>query len=96
MKRLLPALLLVAALPTHAEIYKWVDESGHTHFGEIVPDKYKKSAKTMNPKPLNTIEGSKLRTTTGAPGGGKAGDTGGPAAPPPSSNPATSPPPATH
>lgn len=93
MKRLLPALLFVAVLPAHAEIYKWVDETGHTHFGEVVPDKYKKSAKTLNPTPLNTIEGSKLRTTTGNPVSGKPSDSANPSTSPSSPAPA---PPATH
>lgn len=61
MKRLLPALLLLATLPAQAEIYKWVDEKGRTHFGEVVPDKYKKSATPMAAQPLNTIQGSALR-----------------------------------
>lgn len=61
MKRLLPALLLLAVLPAHAEIFKWVDENGRTHFGEVVPDKYRKAATSMSPQPLNTIQGSALR-----------------------------------
>lgn len=61
MKRLLPALLLLAVLPAQAEIYKWVDENGRTHFGEVVPDKYRKAATTLNPQPANTIQGSTLR-----------------------------------
>lgn len=61
MKRLLPALLLLAALPAQAEIYKWVDEAGRTHFGEEVPAKYKKGATSLAPTPTNTIQGSTLR-----------------------------------
>lgn len=61
MKRLLPALLLLVALPVQAEIYKWIDENGRTHFGEVVPEKYKKSATPMAAQPLNTIQGSALR-----------------------------------
>lgn len=61
MKRLLPALLLLAALPVQAEIYKWVDEKGRTHFGEVVPEKFQKSATPMAAQPLNTIQGSALR-----------------------------------
>lgn len=61
MKRLLPALLLLAVLPAQAEIFKWVDENGRTHFGEVVPDKYRKAATSMSPQPLNTIQGSALR-----------------------------------
>lgn len=61
MKRLLPALLLLAALPVQAENYKWVDEKGRTHFGDVVPEKYRKSATPMATQPLNTIQGSALR-----------------------------------
>lgn len=31
-----------------AEIFKWVDENGQTHYGASVPDKYKKSAKKFD------------------------------------------------
>lgn len=88
MKRLLPALLLLAALPAQAEIFKWVDENGRTHFGETLPDKYKKSATTLSPQPMNTIPGDKLRGS----GAGRAAESGGgdsasappePPAPPP-------------
>lgn len=61
MNRLLPALLLLAVLPAQAEIYKWVDEKGRTHFGEVVPDKYQKSSTSLSPQPMNTIQGSALR-----------------------------------
>lgn len=68
MKRLLPALLLLAVLPAQAEIFKWVDENGRTHFGEVVPDKYRKTATSMSPQPTNTIQGSALRGTSRATG----------------------------
>lgn len=80
MKRFLPALLLLLALPAHAEIYKWVDERGRTHFGEAPPEKYRKSATPVAPSPLNTIEGKVLGKRPDrelAP----AGDTSTPAAP---------------
>lgn len=67
MKRLLPALLLLAVLPAHGEIYKWVDEAGRTHFGEEVPAKYRKGAATVAPQPVNTIQGSALRGPAAAP-----------------------------
>lgn len=34
---LLLAALLLAALPVRAEIYKWVDEHGVTHFSHVAP-----------------------------------------------------------
>lgn len=62
MMRLPLALLLLAtALPASAEVYKWVDEKGRTHFGEVVPERYRKSATSLTPAPLNTISGSQLR-----------------------------------
>jgi hypothetical protein len=35
---------MILALPAQAEIYKWVDEKGKTHFGDRVPEKYQKKA----------------------------------------------------
>ena len=60
MTRILPALLLLLALPAHAEIYKWVDDRGRTHFGEAPPEKYRKSAAPVATPPVNTIEGKVL------------------------------------
>ena len=37
-------LLMALAFPVQAEIYKWVDENGKTHFGDRVPEKYQKKA----------------------------------------------------
>jgi hypothetical protein len=40
--------ILFLALPfcvQAADLYRWVDEDGKTHFSDIVPEKYKKSAK---------------------------------------------------
>jgi hypothetical protein len=31
-----------------ADIYRWVDENGRTQFSDVVPEKYKKSAKRMD------------------------------------------------
>lgn len=67
MKQLLPALLLLLAVaPAQAEIFKWVDEKGRTHFGEILPEKYRKSATTLTPPPVNTIKGNELRGPGGS------------------------------
>lgn len=66
MKQLLPALLLcLAVAPAQAEIFKWVDEKGRTHFGEAPPEKYRKSATTLTPVPVNTIKGNELRGPDG-------------------------------
>ena len=64
MRRILPALLLLLALPAQAEIYKWVDERGRTHFGEAPPERYRKSATAVSPSPLNTIDGQALGKPT--------------------------------
>lgn len=37
MRKILIALILLASLPAQAEIYKWVDENGKTHFSDIKP-----------------------------------------------------------
>jgi hypothetical protein len=37
-------LLMVLAVPSQAEIFKWVDENGDTHFGDRVPEQYQKKA----------------------------------------------------
>jgi hypothetical protein len=37
-------LVMLTALPVQAEIYKWVDEKGKTHFGDRVPQQYQKNA----------------------------------------------------
>lgn len=80
MKPLLPALLLLlAAAPAQAEIFKWVDEKGRTHFGETLPEKYRKSATTLTPQPLNTINGNTLR----GPGGSDDDRSAAPAESPP-------------
>lgn len=43
------AVLLCAYSLAHAnEIYRWVDESGTTNFGDSVPEKYKQSATRVN------------------------------------------------
>ena len=40
-------ILLLPASSLHAKIFKWVDENGKTHFGDSVPEKYKKSQKEI-------------------------------------------------
>ena len=43
-------IFLVLAFPVQAEIYKWVDENGKTHFGDRVPEKYQKKAGNVEVK----------------------------------------------
>lgn len=41
--------MLAGALASHgAVIYRWVDENGRTHVSDVVPEKYKKSAKRID------------------------------------------------
>ncbi len=43
--RLLPAMLLALALPAAADMYKWVDDKGVTHYSETPPPEGTKSKK---------------------------------------------------
>ena len=45
-------ILLVLAFPVQAEIYKWIDEKGKTHFGDRVPEKYQKKADGLQQRPI--------------------------------------------
>lgn len=43
--------LATVAQPAHAtDMYRWVDEAGRTHVSDVVPERYKKSAKRMDSK----------------------------------------------
>jgi hypothetical protein len=48
------AALLFCSMPRAADIYRWVDETGRTQFGDTVPDKYKGSARKLENPPLPT------------------------------------------
>ncbi len=46
------ALLAVLILPSHAEMYKWVDEKGTVHFTDdlsAIPEKFRENAETRKP-----------------------------------------------
>ena len=50
--RILLASLLALALPASADMYKWVDEKGVTHFSETPPPDGSKASKiTVSPTP---------------------------------------------
>lgn len=74
----LPVLLLCTLLPAlaHAEIYQWKDEQGRTHFGEVVPEKYRKAAATKTFDPLNVMKSSE---STVRPRGGQRSEENPPA-----------------
>jgi uncharacterized protein DUF4124 len=44
----LAILLLVAAVGARADVYRWVDENGKTHYGEVVPEKYKQKSRRVD------------------------------------------------
>ena len=45
---LLAALVLSCSPATAADIYRWVDEHGKVHVSDVVPEKYRKSAKRID------------------------------------------------
>jgi hypothetical protein len=46
---LLTIVLSVLAPVSSAEIYRWTDDQGRTHYSEVVPEKYRKTAKPVSP-----------------------------------------------
>lgn len=36
-----------------AEIYRWTDDQGQTHYSEVVPEKYRKTARPVSPSATN-------------------------------------------
>lgn len=50
LRRFVPWLLLALALSAQAaEIYRWVDKQGRTHFGDVVPADYRDTARPVDP-----------------------------------------------
>ena len=45
---IIPTILLCLAFSSHAEIYKWTDENGNTHYSDIKPNQT--SSETLNIK----------------------------------------------
>jgi hypothetical protein len=56
MSRFLAVLLCAYSLAHANEIYRWVDENGRTHFGDSVPEKYKKSATRVAARQLEPTD----------------------------------------
>jgi hypothetical protein len=50
----LVALVLCCSMPHAADIYRWVDETGRTQFGDTVPERYKASARKLDNPPEPT------------------------------------------
>lgn len=58
-------LALLCSLPfaaRAADVYRWVDEAGKTHYGDIVPDKYKQTAKRVDAQDAETSEAQRRET----------------------------------
>lgn len=69
MKGMLAGLLLAGLVATAqaTEIYQWKDEQGRVHFGETVPEKYKKSAQQKPMGELNIVPIEKVPPLPPAP-----------------------------
>ncbi|HXC41265.1 MAG TPA: DUF4124 domain-containing protein [Burkholderiales bacterium] len=50
------ALCAVAGAAAAADVYRWVDEKGKVHYGDTVPDKYKKVAKLVAAQDVPSAE----------------------------------------
>lgn len=51
---------LFAFASAHSEIYSWVDKDGKKHFGEEVPKEYQKQSKTIDVKPVNSMQATEI------------------------------------
>jgi uncharacterized protein DUF4124 len=45
---ILTLFLSTACLAARADVYRWVDENGKTHYGEVVPEKYKQKSRRVD------------------------------------------------
>lgn len=57
---LLSSVLICLSSTSFADIMKWVDENGKTHYGDKVPEKYQTQAKPIDTKNSNFIENENL------------------------------------
>lgn len=44
----------------HSEVYSWVDKDGKKHFGQEVPKEYQKQSKTVDVKPVNSMQATEV------------------------------------
>jgi hypothetical protein len=58
-------LLAAASAPAHAQIYKWVDESGHTHYSDKAPASAKKVSTVTDRVSTYTPDPSLARAAAG-------------------------------
>ena len=54
-KLLVASMVMFLSLTAHAEIYKWVDEHGQTHYGEKPPANKKSKQIYVRPAPVSGI-----------------------------------------
>jgi len=55
-------VLLVGTAPAAvhgADIFQWEDENGRTHYGDVVPDRYKQQARKVAPGAQPTPEAAR-------------------------------------
>jgi len=57
-------LLLFLAMPVHAEVYKWTDDSGAVHYTDQPPPKTKTEPRKLNIKPQPASPASTGKTTS--------------------------------
>jgi hypothetical protein len=54
------ALVLATGLCLAGDIYRWVDEQGHTHLGDAVPERYKAVATRINSRRFELSQSDRL------------------------------------
>jgi len=73
---LLACSFLLVSPPYAADVYRWVDENGKVHFSDVVPEKYRKSARKMaSPQQAPTEEQRKEAEARAAQDKERAGQT---------------------
>lgn len=59
-KMLLASILIFFSMNVQAEIYKWVDKNGHTHYGEKPPSDQKTQQFQLRNEPTPSVKNEKL------------------------------------
>ena len=59
-KILLACMVMFFSMPMQAEIYKWVDEHGHTHYGEKAPANKKSKQIQLRNEPVRSVAKEKV------------------------------------
>jgi len=53
-------MMMLVSVPTHGEIYKWVDKHGHTHYGEKPPENKKSKQIQLRNEPVRSVAKDKV------------------------------------